>query len=387
MLVQGQMARYARSGHLLWVSAEETLLAAPFDEDRLVITGPARSLVERVEVRGSMASYFALSPTGTLAYLPETPPPSVELVWVTRTGEATPVDPDWQFVPGGGIWGFDLSPEADRVAVSARADDNTDIWIKDLPDGPFQRLTFDVEAETHPAWSPDGRFVTYWRSGEDAALWQRRADGTGTPEALLQGGPLLVEGSWSRQGDWIVGRTSGNSPAPGLRNIMAFRPGVDSVPVPLVADPEVNEQNAALSPDGRWLAYSSAEGGRFNVYVSPFPDVGSARVRVSTDGGMHPLWANSGDELFYWNYFSENAIVGAQVATDPELRVLRRQTLFARGPEYAFGAGSSRIWAISPDDQRFLLARSTGAIAASYPRRYVVVQGFTDRLRELVPGG
>jgi serine/threonine protein kinase/Tol biopolymer transport system component len=375
-LARGQMARYARSGHLVYASADGALLAAPFDADRLQM-GPNRSLPERVHLPGNMAGYFALSRTGTLVYLPQAPPPSVELVWVTRTGEATPVDPDWRFVPGGGIWGFDLAPQADRVAVSARVDDNTDIWIKELPGGAFRRLTFDVEAELYPAWSPDGRFVTYWRSGPQAGLWRRRADGTGTPEALLEGGPVLLEGSWSPDGAWVVGRTAGNQPTMGTRDIVGFRPGSDTAPVPLVADPEGPQQNATLSPDGRWLAYSSAEGRLFNVYVSRFPEVDSGRVRISTDNGGHPLWARSGRELFFWDWV-DNVVIAAQVATEPGFRVLQRETLFSVGPEYARGAGSSRIWAIMPDDQRFLMARS----GASGPRRYVVNQNFGADLED-----
>jgi len=113
--------------------------------------------------------------------------------------------------------------------------------------------------------------------------------------------------------------------------------------------------------------------------VSPFPGVESARVRVSTDGGMHALWARSGRELFFLD-IQDNLAVAAQVAVEPAFRILGRQALFPMGPEYARGAYSSRIWAITPDDQRFLLARSA---ASSGPPRYVVDQSFGARLERL----
>jgi uncharacterized protein YuzE len=275
-LGEGQMARFARSGHLVYAAANGALVAAPFDMKRLEM-GSSRSLRERVEVRGSTAIYFALSQTGTLVYLPRVPPPSAELVWVSRNGEATPVDVGWTFVPGAGVWGLDLAPDADRVAVSARdADDNTDIWIKALPDGPFDRLTSDVATEIYPAWTHDAQFVTYWRAGEGGGLWRSRADGTGSPQLLLEEPSVLVEGTWSHDGEWVVGRTE-NSSSQG-RDIVGFRPGVHLAPVPLVDDPEAGERNAALSPDDGWLAYTSAG----NVYVSPFPDV-DGRIRRGSD--------------------------------------------------------------------------------------------------------
>ena len=178
--------------------------------------------------------------------------------------------------------------------MSRIVDGNADIWTKQLPDGPFERLTFDSDSEMSPGWSPEGQYVVYSRGSTNTALspWQSRADGTGVPQRLL-GTPTvggMIQGRWSVDGEWMVFRQGAD--------IVGFRPGADSTTVPLVATP-FTELGPALSPDGRWLAYSSDESGREEVYVRPFPDVDSGRVPISTGGGSNLRWANSGTELFF----------------------------------------------------------------------------------------
>jgi Tol biopolymer transport system component len=160
---------------------------------------------------------------------------------------------------------------------------------------------------------------------------------------------------------------------------MGFRPDVDTEVTPLVAT-EFGEQDPALSPDGRWLAYSSNETGQWEVYVRPFPDVGSSRVRVSTDGGIGPLWAKAGSELFFVD--ADGDLVAALFETDPEFGVLRRETLFNT---VGYEAEASRsFYDISPDDQRFLMGRFPTLGEAS-SLSHVLVQNFFEELRQRVP--
>jgi len=143
----------------------------------------------------------------------------------------------------------------------------------------------------------------------------------------------------------------------GERDIVGFRPGVDTATIPLIATAQFAEQDPALSPDGRWLAFTSDRTGRNEVYVSPFPNVDSSRVAVSTNGGFGPQWAHSGTELFFVD--AGLSLVAAAVETVSGFRVLERETLFTLGAEYFVPPGSDS-YDIAPDDQRFLMIRVAG---------------------------
>jgi hypothetical protein len=170
-----------------------------------------------------------------------------------------------------------------------------------------------------------------------------------------------------------------STPAPQPSDdILGFRPGVDTVAVPLLASAEFSEQSPTFSPDGRWLAYTSDRSGTQEVYVSPFPDLESARVTVSRNGGLGPQWAHSGRELFYVD--GGGALVAAEVEAGSEFRVLSSRTLFPTTGAFFTVAGSD-FYDVGPDDQRFLIVRATGA--AGGDTRHVLVQNFFAELERL----
>jgi len=267
------------------------------------------------------------------------------------------------------------------VAVQQLVDGNNDIWIKHLPDGPLERLTSGDRLETSPFWSPNGEFVAYSRGDQLLAnldIWQRRADGTGSPQLVLETEQSLYRGRWSPDGVWMVLHTS-PGPRSGDDDILGFRPGVDSVAIPLVADPEFSEQSPALSPNGRWLAYSSDRTGQKEVYVRPFPDVDSTRVTVSRAGGANPLWAHDGSELFFVD--AEGAFVAAEVDADSAFRVLGSETLFST--DGYFIEGGTDTYDIGPDDERFLMLRNSALGGDNGGGgRYILVQNWFEELRE-----
>ena len=252
-------------GHLVFASLDGEILAAPFDADNMELTGAAVPLVEGVFVAPGSYPIYSLSQTGTLVYLAGPVLSSQwEFVWVTRSGQATPVDPGYTVsLPVNTGWS--LSPDETRVAFNSRVDGNIDVRIKHLPNGPEERITFSEDPDERPFWTPDGQSVTYF-SGPlvaDLNVWSKRADGTGEPVLVLDDVRSFAQGSWSPDGESLVLRAAADaSMGIGQRDIMSFRPGVDSAAVPLVASDEFAEGGPALSPDGRWLAYSSAETGR-----------------------------------------------------------------------------------------------------------------------------
>ncbi len=354
VLTRGVYARYAASGHLLVVTADGKLLAIPFDPDEFALTGPPVALIEGVGVAaGGFGIDLVASPTGTLVYTTGGAVASRRAVWVSREGTASPVDPAWE--PQGTINSIALSPNGKALAVGLDRDGKEDIWVKQLPAGPFSRITFGDTGHVRPSWSADGRSVIYIgdRSGTSAGLpYARRADGTGTPRALLSSSFNFGQALESKDGRWMVLRRSGGEQGSG--DIHALRVG-DTTLVPLVTTAAA-EGNPALSPDGRWLAYSSDESGTMEVYVRPFPEVASARWQVSTTGGAQPVWANSGRELFYRN--GRNELVAAEVRAGPGFSVGEQRALFSVAP-YA-SPGFFQSYGVSPDGRRFLMV-SEGA--------------------------
>jgi len=379
-LTEGVRAYVTPTGHLVFASLDGRILAAPFDPDAMELTGAPVPLVEEVGMRNDDAM-FSLSETGDLLYWSTGSQNSEsEFVWVTRAGVATPVDPGWTFDPGGANWGWSLSPDGTRLAYRDMSDDVGEIWIKDLDDGPLARFTFDAGADWSPRWAPDRQNVTFLSDREgDRDLWSKRADGTGEPTLWLDFARPIATGFWSPDGEWLVFRT--NAQAGLISDILGFRPGVDTVPLPLVATP-ASERGPALSPDGRWLAYASDETGTYEIYVRPFPDVDAGQFQVSLVGGVAPVWAHSGRELFFFGYDQNSH--AAEIETAPRFRVVGVESLFEVGSAYG-GQTNVGWYDIAPDDREFLMARPyQGGDGESVAAELILVRNWFEELTERV---
>ncbi|HSM03108.1 MAG TPA: protein kinase [Longimicrobiales bacterium] len=379
-LVRGGTARYVATGHVVSGTADGTLIATPFDLDRLEAVGPSSTVLEGVATvsGGWLESLFTLSESGTLVYLPAAAMNNraARLVWVDREGEATLVDPDHEFVPPAGDFNWSLSPDGGRVALThASEGDTAAVWIKSLPDGPFEPLTFGEWTLT-PAWTPDGRSVTYLSHDPDptiaeGGLWQRAVDGVGEPELVIDAGARgFIWPDWSDDGSWLVFRSVNP-----VADLLGLRPGVDSAAVPLVAS-GFQHGPPDLSPDGRWLAYSSDRSGRHQVYVRSFPNVDSTRIAISVDGGWAPRWARTGDAIFYVD--DAGRMITARVETEPRFRVLATEVLFRLAPDLLVPTQrTDGFFDVALDDQAFLMARWS---RPDEPSRLIVMQNFTERL-------
>jgi serine/threonine-protein kinase len=358
-LTRGIFARYAPTGHLLAVTADGKLIAIPFDKDKLALTGPPVALIEGIGVRaGGFNVDLALSANGTLVYTSGGTLGSRRVVWVTREGAVSQVDPAWD--PQGVIQSVTLSPDGKLLAVDLSRNGRSDIWVKQLPDGPFSRITFGDTASVRPAWAPDNREVFYIsdRAGSGVGpIYAHRADGTGSARPLLSSALDFGQVAPSRDGRWMVVRTSASTSGSG--DILGFRTG-DTTLVQLVNSP-ATELFPALSPDGRWLAYASNESGTTEVYVRPFPATATAKWQVSTAGGSDPVWARSGRELLYINGKSE--MVSAEIPPGGTFSVGRQRVLFSVAQ--LFRPGPIPAYGPSPDDRRFIMVREGDAAQQS----------------------
>ena len=360
--------RYAASGHLLYVTTNRTLMSAPFDQNSLKVTGEPTAIVEGMRTGAAGSADLAVSDAGTLVYATSAGEGKQELIWVTRDGKTQPVDPDWQDDyfrhPA-------LSPDGKRLAVEKNpVGPPRDIWIKQLDRGPSIRLTLDGR-NLYPGWKPDGQSVTFsgFRSGI-YDLWTKRADGSAKAELQLHAKWDLWEPVWSPDAKWLIFEAV--RAASDFDDILGIRPGIDTIPVALVAT-RYDETAPAISPDGRWLAYASNESGRFEIYVVPFPNTGAAKWAVSASGGTEPLWSHSGRELFYR---AGGNLVAVEVKVTPTFSPGRSTVLFPAGGFVADALAQE--YAVAPDDRRFLMTRP---LAPSRPDELIVVDNWFEELK------
>ena len=294
--------------------------------------------------------------------------------WVNRDGTgATPVDSAWN--PQGSIGALALSPNAKSLALTVLRGASQDIWVKQLPTGPFSRITFGDTVHFRPAWTADGRSIVYMNDlGSGAGQpTMTRADGTGAPRVLLNSSFQFAQAFETGDGHWLVLRRSFAEAGNG--DIYAVKTG-DTTLVPLLTTP-AREMSPAVSPDGHWLAYVSDESGANEVYVRPFPDVASARWQVSVSGGSLPVWARSGRELFYVNGRGE--MTSLELKPGPSFAVGDPRVLFPTGP-YVM-AGNAGVYDVSPDGRRFLVVRLA---AGAGEVELVVVQNWFEELKARV---
>ena len=349
-------AWYLPHGRLLYVRSDGVALVAPFDLEKLEITGEAVPALEHVHV-GLGFALLAWSPSGTLAYVRRSGGTESVIVRVGRDGTVTPIDTAWY----GEFSALALSPDGRQVAVGVTAASALNIWVKQMERGPFTRLTFG-NRDRRPAWSPNGRLVAFIRdSANSSAVYARPADGSGPDERLAQIDRMVQEVIWSPDGRWVIVRTDNG--APGAGDLVGVRTDGSSAPVSLVAT-AFSEMHPALSPDGHWLAYTSDESGTNEVYVRPFPNTGDVRWQVSNGGGMSPVWSPLGRELFYLD--ADRRLIAAALQPTAAFAVARLTALFdASGFQ---GDPFHQGLAVTPDGRSFIFLQPRQTVASRGPQ-------------------
>jgi eukaryotic-like serine/threonine-protein kinase len=371
VLMRGVYARYSPTGHLLVVTGDGKLVGVPFNPDKLAFTGPPVGLLEGLGVEvGGFSTNLALSSTGTLVYTTGGATTTRRPMWVTRDGVESPVDSTWE--PPGAIATFALSPDGRALAIEMTLNGNSSIWIKQVPTGPFSRLTFGDTANLRPTWSADGRSLVYLGNGgtNGGTPMSRRADGTGTAQTLIHSPFAFAQTLETPNGQWVLARRSFFEAGSG--DIYAVRKG-DSTLVPLVTGP-ASELEPVVSHDGRWMAYTSLESGVPEIYVRPFPDAGAARWQVSTAGGGDPVWSHSGKELFYRS--SQEKMMSVTIRPGSTFAFDQPKTLFSTSNYVSTGPVQS--FDVSPDDKRFLFLRET---SPNLRNELIVVQNWTEEMK------
>ena len=376
LVERGTDARYVPTGHLVYAHAG-SLLAVPFDRDSLEVTGAPIEIAEGIQmaVRGSGTAHFSFSRNGSLVYYASSfaRVPLNTLVTVDRSGAYRPLTqtPRAHLAPR-------FSPDGKRLAVTIYDEGSAqrDIWLVEMSRASITRLTFDDANSTDPIWSPDGRTVTFAsdRAGRAFNIFSKDAGGVGDAVQLSAFDEHTLPKHWTEDGSQLVFVKGGT-----FYDIGVFSPDGSGEVDMLVAEPS-RAMQARLSPDERWLAFTSDESGQREVYVQAFRGP-KRRWQVSTDGGSEPVWAPNERELFYRN---NDKMMVTPIATQPEFRPGVPTVLFeGRYAFDPFGNADTHNYDVASDSQHFVMLLEDERVAPG--REIVFVVDWFQELERLVP--
>ena len=367
ILIRGATyARYVPTGHLVYARAG-ALFGVPFDLSTLEVTGqPVLVLKGIMTVSNTGTSQFAFSDTGLLVYVPGTEPPAGRsLVWVDSHGVQQAIMPRLN-----NYGELAISPDGRRLAVRVAAA-NDDVWLYEPARDTLTRLTDEDGDEVCPVWTPKGERVAYSsEAGGPANLFWKAADGSGSQEPLLRSEHPKYPSSFTPDGQilafveihpktradiWLLPVQGNLKPRPFLQT-------------------QFDEWAPKFSPDGCWLAYASNRSGRDEIYIQPFPGPGG-RQQISTDGGNNPVWARSGQELFYRNG-SKMMAVSIDVRSG---KPGKNQILFEKNClQITWFSG----YDVAPDGRFLIVSEPEVGVALT---RINIVQNWFEELKRLVP--
>jgi serine/threonine-protein kinase len=370
----GSHAHYVPTGHLVY-GVSGTLRAVAFDLKRLEVRGTPVPVLEGVVTTFGGATDVALAANGSLVYVPGGAGGGGRqtVVSVDRQGRPSPLPG----LPLDAYRTVRVSPDGTRLALGTQ----DDVWVYDFSRATLSRLTTHPAHDMGPLWTPDGQRIVFTstRAGYPELFW-RQADGTGSDERLLTRAKDLLDlvaTGWSADGRQLLFSEVPPSIQCAIGQITVARPS----DVKLLVKSEANNCGAAVSPDGRWMAYNSDVSGRVEIYIERYPELGNRQL-ISTGGGGLPLWSRDGRELFF-STLDGRTMFAVPVQSGTTLVAGRPQVLF----EFATLAwgGGTRSYDIAPDG-RFLIIRSGQQEAGIGTQpQIVVVQNWTEELKRLVP--
>jgi Tol biopolymer transport system component len=359
-------AAFASDGYVMLYkggSMGGTLLTYELDMKRLALVGEPVALAEHVPFYPNFGlADFSVSATGRLIHGILGPDPT-SLVWFDRAGNPIASVP--------GAVGFQkpaLSPDGTTIGAHRIDPDrqSQEVWLIDATRGDKERLTTNPGLDIMGVWSPDGNYILYGSTREDtgATTYLKEVRGSTTDVPLFPSSDERERQQmtdWSPDGKHIVFGSRGQKtlwdvwtmPAPQL-------PGGEAGSPVLYLQTEFNEHDGVLSPNGRWMAYSSDQSGRLQVYVDAFPTRGTKATPISTDGGRWPRWRRDGKELFY--LASDHTLMAVPVQTNDGFTAGAPRGLFKLQMKEG-GARNEITYAPASDGRRFLVnvTRETAA--------------------------
>jgi len=331
---------YVAPGYLLFYR-DQTLFAQTFDLRKFQLTAEPVPILTDVQFlsRISKASFAASTPELLVAQKTEDSGGS-QLLWFDRKGQEIGL----ALQPG--VYGnVSIAPNGRTVATDTTDPNsqNTDIWIYDLETRSAKRLTFDPSIDAMPVWSPDGSQMVFGSNpGTSFDLFLKDTNGAQEAKLIPQEGPDRLPTDWSRNGKYLLYQRGADLwflTFPELRPTQ-FLKAVSTL------------KNGRFSPDGKWVAYSSNESGRWEIYVTSFPD-GHGKWQISNTGGDQPRWRSDGQELFY--LAADYRIMATPVTIGANFDAGTPVPLFQANPLEMVATTEQFFYDVSKDGQKFLI--------------------------------
>ena len=376
----GINARYSASGDVVFGGdglLAGSLWAVPFDIKSLRPTGPEVRVGDSLTATAGLV-YFTLAERGTLVSVPRGESAPQELVWIDSANQInTLADTPGTFLNPR------LSPDGKRVAVTimSQGDPRSGVWILDR-DRPKSPLLFSNQSRNDhlPVWTPDGTRIVFssLRDGSDrgapANLYWKRLDDPGEAERLTRSTGHQDPASWSADGRFLVFAEQDQTT---LWDIWML--DIKERTTRLLLRTPAREIHPMVSPDGKWLAYTSDETGKFEVYVVSFPGA-ERKQRISTSGGDQPLWARDGRRLFYRE---ADKVIAVAVSPGPPFAAGKSEVV-VQGSYSGRGGNGAPNYDLSADGRTFLLIRQNDPTSAGRTQLDVVVNWTTELGRRVL---
>jgi len=330
---------YAAPGYLLFYR-DQSLFGQRFDPKKFELTGEAAPILTGIQFWPRISEAVFAASTGNLLV-------------AQKRGNSGASQPTW-FDRKGQELGIALTPGIyDNImlapggrAVAADTDDpasqNTDIWTYDLETQRARRLTFDPAIDSLPVWSPDGRMIFASNRGAVFDLYLKETNGAQEEKVIPQDGPDRFPTDWSRDGKYVLYERGAD---------LWFLTLPDLHPTQFLKAPSTLK-NGQFSPDGKWVAYSSNESGRWEIYVTSFPEA-QGKWQVSNAGGDQPRWRADGKELFYLS--PDSKLMAVPVKTGADFDAGTPAELFQANPREMIATSEQFSYDVSKDGQKFLI--------------------------------
>jgi len=297
VIERASMAWYVSTGHLIF-GREGFLFAVRFDLDSLEVQGKPVPVLEDVRgMRNSGVVHVGFARNGLIAYIAGAPRSRLSrLVRRSRDGRREPIT-----TTARGYINPNLSPDRKSIAMPIEGAATFDIWSYQIEQETLTRLTFEGD-NIRPAWSHDGRRIAFSsvRNNALGSVYVKAADGSGGDELLISPSQIASDGEvgqvfpfgWTADDQHLLIEFTNENAG----NLAVF--SVETGEIEILLETPASETQPMLSPNGRWLAYSTDESGDFQVFVRDYPGPGG-KWQVSTGGGSNPRWSRDGSELYY----------------------------------------------------------------------------------------